>query len=1577
MFNKYKKNKNSKKFISLVVVFVLLISVCATPVFDNFNNSVYAGFTSTSTLTSLTNTSKVLYKDTIYKVTSNVTINNSSYYNGVIGVPGLKVDTGATVVLYIAPGCTLKVYGSNASGTIGGAPGIWVPSGATLVLTGGGTLNAIGGAAASGISGSNGYGGSGTNYCKGGKGGNGGGGAGAGIGTPGGNGGDGGAGGTWSPESYTGKYGRPGISANSIGTIYNTNNSVTINASGGSAGGSSGGGGSGGTYVGGSTDLNGGGGGGGGGRGGSAQNIGIGGTGGGGGGGGGSANSGWGGSGGGGGAFGGSGGSGGSYNSYDNGNANGRSGYSASNTYGGSGGAKATSQYANNDKNTAGGPGGNGGNSYSGSATVSTGYNNSISYSLTLYGNSGVFGSSSSTTKTVYYGIAPSRVTKPTRTGYTFTGYYTSSTGGYQVFDGNGDPVASAYSGSITDSSKAWIYADNRSLYAQWTPTKYTVTLNKNGGANGTGSVLATYASAMPAPITVPSKAHHSFAGYYNTSAVSGGVQYYTSLGASARTWNIAGNYTLYARWTPYIYGAQLDPQGGTGGSTGIYQKYGTGFYTDSGATKIMSATNNPVTIPTYFGYSFTGYYTEESGGVQYIDENGYLTSNASASYFTDNTGKLYAQWKIREAEVPTISNQPEDKNLVYGYDNSNNLSVGVEPLAKSDESLSYQWYKNSEASTDGGDPIQGETSNVFNIPQGKAVGDYYYYCVVTSKVDNLDATASVTSGVAQVSVSKRPVKLKWSTSSFNYDGKTKTITSTVQNIVDGDTVVVSAYTGNSKSQVGNYTAEATGLSNSNYTLNGAEGVQTDWSITKRVLTIKAKNNSINYGDSPIDNGYTISGFAEGDSLDNVDISGTVTYNFSYEKYGEVGEYIISPNVQGLFTKNYTFDSAIGNLTVNPRPVSLIWTKGNFSYDGNKKSIIASVTNSVNSDNVLVTDYLHNEKIDAGNYTASAISLNNTNYTLNGGSGTTKEWKIEKNKPALEADKTLINAAGDAVVDFDYDGDGSLSVSSSNEYVQAEISGSAVIIHPAPLQDGTTVDVTLTAEDGENYSAAEDVVIQVIVYDGSIAVVTGGYNNAYDADSHGINVTINDDLKALGVSAKYSENKNGPFTSTSVVKKTNAGTYPIYYEISGGELIGQLKGNANININPKPIEITAKNNTIVYGSSAAANGYEADDLAGTDTIKDVVDKVEYEYGYDRYSPVGIYEGAIEPKAATTSAVKYNNYDIAWNSGTLFVQPKTIELTWNTTGSPFIYDGGEKGISATVDNVLNQDTVNAVLNNNKAVGAGVYKAEATDVSNNNYTLEGLSLSAITQEWEILKGFKDAPNLSHKDESVDGKNDGSITDVDLTMEYSTDGGIKWNPITPEIIDKGGLLGLSPGEYAIRYKESDNNNPSEAQNIIISVGVERDYTINLTMPSFKSVYEGYKRPKAMPIIITNVGNWDTSIESINLLGDNSSKFTLKSTSNTKIVHQGESISDYSIRPISGLKPGKYKVDVVVTYNDSKTVTGKVGFVVKKDDFLKKNINGTSDNKTGDPSCNTLLLLLLIVSVITLGRFISVKNR
>ena len=164
-----------------------------------------------------------------------------------------------------------------------------------------------------------------------------------------------------------------------------------------------------------------------------------------------------------------------------------------------------------------------------------------------------------------------------TRNGYTFAGWggsypksntaYTYTTTGNTTLNAQWcQNCASVSNGSckltVNEATGACTYAtscnagytisNNGKYNPTCTANTYTVSFNVNGGTGGqSASVTATYGAAMPAiSTTAPTKTGYTFGGWYDTSAATGGTQYYTAAGASARSWNKTANTTLYARWT-------------------------------------------------------------------------------------------------------------------------------------------------------------------------------------------------------------------------------------------------------------------------------------------------------------------------------------------------------------------------------------------------------------------------------------------------------------------------------------------------------------------------------------------------------------------------------------------------------------------------------------------------------------------------------------------------------------------------------------------------------------------------------------------------------------------------------------------------------------------------------------------------------------------------------------------------------------------------------------------------------------------------------------------------------------------
>ena len=305
-----------------------------------------------------------------------------------------------------------------------------------------------------------------------------------------------------------------------------------------------------------------------------------------------------------------------------------------------------------------------------------------------------------------YQGIGPAA-----RSGYTLAGFYDASTGGTKVYDGNGRAVDGTYwNGNYDNASfKGFANASVTSLtvHARWTAKTYTVTLDKQSGSGGSSSVTATYAAAMPTA-TMPTRTGYAFGGYYSA-ANGGGTQYYTAAGASARTWNIASNTTLYAKWTARQYTLKVNPNGGShDGHTAEYARgdliTGTSRFRGIGAA-------------TRDGYTLEGFYDASTGGNKVYDGNGRAVdgtywsgnydapasfkglANASATVLT-----VYAHWTPKSYPVTFAI---YGGTFLNGWTATTNYTLGVGLMLPTAADVSWTdhtfvgWYEDEAFQSD------------------------------------------------------------------------------------------------------------------------------------------------------------------------------------------------------------------------------------------------------------------------------------------------------------------------------------------------------------------------------------------------------------------------------------------------------------------------------------------------------------------------------------------------------------------------------------------------------------------------------------------------------------------------------------------------------------------------------------------------------------------------------------------------------------------------------------------------------------------------------------------------------------
>lgn len=97
---------------------------------------------------------------------------------------------------------------------------------------------------------------------------------------------------------------------------------------------------------------------------------------------------------------------------------------------------------------------------------------------------------------------------------------------------------------------------------------------------------------------------------------------------------------------------------------------------------------------------------------------------------------------------------------------------------------------------------------------------------------------------------------------------------------------------------------DISGLSAPNYSFTAKNGKLT---VNKKELTVTAKNHEITYGEEPSANGYTINGFVNNENESVITGLENITYIIDYTQWKDIGQFSITPKVDGLSAVNYSF----------------------------------------------------------------------------------------------------------------------------------------------------------------------------------------------------------------------------------------------------------------------------------------------------------------------------------------------------------------------------------------------------------------------------------------------------------------------------------------------------------------------------------------------------------------------------------------------------------------------------------------------------------------------------------------------
>jgi len=331
------------------------------------------------------------------------------------------------------------------------------------------------------------------------------------------------------------------------------------------------------------------------------------------------------------------------------------------------------------------------------------------------------------------------------------------------------------------------------------------------------------------------------------------------------------------------------------------------------------------------------------------------ITIKNTANYQWENytSMPITLEWSIVKAPLTVKAN---DITVVYG-----------DPVPT--YTVTYSGLVGGENHT----VLKGTLKLTCSYTQGSNAGNY---TIVPSGLssDNYD----ITFVPGTLTVAKKPVNVIWTETEFTYDGKTHQPKAVLSGYSGSAAITVTGAAVNA----GTWTAEAVGFNDINHYLVNPT---VSFTIKKVPLRITANNHTITYGEEPDDNGVIYEGFVSGEG--SAVLSGVLTYTFDYEKYGDVGNYTITPG--GLSSINYDITYVPGKLTVVKAPVT-IKINDVSAADGNAELTWEVVEGAfVNNDEKYLTltrqpgdtpgRYEITGTLDSGNYDCTII---NGTYTI-------------------------------------------------------------------------------------------------------------------------------------------------------------------------------------------------------------------------------------------------------------------------------------------------------------------------------------------------------------------------------------------------------------------------------------------------------------------------------------------------------------------------------------------------------------------------------------------------------------------
>lgn len=626
--------------------------------------------------------------------------------------------------------------------------------------------------------------------------------------------------------------------------------------------------------------------------------------------------------------------------------------------------------------------------------------------------------------------------------------------------------------------------------------------------------------------------------------------------------------------------------------------------------------------------------YSSSDETVAKVDTSGKVTilkAGTATIKATATAGTNY-QYPISEAsytlnvakKAASISYETTEISKTYGDADFKNALTNT-----GDGTVTYSSDKTDVATVD-------ETGNVTITGAGEAN-------ITATVEDGTNYTYETKTASYKVAVSNADMTVTASDYTATYDGVSHGITVNVTKPVSGATIKYGTSEGTYDLEqnplyedVGTYTVYYQVTAPSFNTVSGSKKVI----ISKKsvwISDITAENKTydgstaatLNYGN------VTFTGKLEKDSLEV-----TATGTFDNENVGTGKNVSITGlTLGGTSVRNYVLagsgHQSSTTASITPKTVGLSWTNTEIIYNGTAQQPTATATELVDGDTCDVI--VSGEMTNVGEYTATAESLSNTNYTLP--AETTCNFKIVNASMVVSANgysgvydgsqhSITVTVTSPEGTTIKYNTDGSTEYSLTDTPSFEEV-GTYTVYYQVTKDNYTTVtgskDVEITNATLTNVSVQQD---GTITYDGS-AQTPQVKTSAIAVNSQPVSFT-------------YSLSEDGDYTA-DVPAVTETGTYTVYYKAS------------------------APNHSVTPGSFTVT--------VDQSQINDVTVDIEgWNYGDDPNSPTATATFGIENVIFTYSDAKDGTYTdtVPTEYGTWYVKA-AVPGTDNYVGGEAITD----------------------------------------------------------------------------------------------------------------------------------------------------------------------------------------------------------------------------------------------------------------------------------------------------------------